>query len=161
MVLPYINMNPPQAYTCFPSWTPLPPRTIPLGHLSAPAPSIQNHASNLDWRFVFWMLSFKSSFSLSSFTFIKRLFNSSSVSAISVHLFAYLRLLIFLLATLISAYDSSSLTFQMMYSVYKLNNPGDNMQPWCTLSPILNQSVVPYPVLTVASWSAYRFLGRL
>ena len=27
----------------------LPPRTIPLGHLSAPAPSIQYHASNLDW----------------------------------------------------------------------------------------------------------------
>ena len=30
----------------------LPPRTIPLGSLSAPAPSIQYHASNLDWRFV-------------------------------------------------------------------------------------------------------------
>ena len=30
----------------------LPPGTIPLGRLSAPAPSIQNHASNLDWRFV-------------------------------------------------------------------------------------------------------------
>ena len=54
MVLPYINMNPPQVYTCSPSWTPLPlpPRTIPLGHFSAPAPSIQYHASNLDWRFV-------------------------------------------------------------------------------------------------------------
>ena len=25
MVLPYINMNPPQVYTCSPSWTPLPP----------------------------------------------------------------------------------------------------------------------------------------
>ena len=25
MVLPYINMNPPQAYTCSPSWTLLPP----------------------------------------------------------------------------------------------------------------------------------------
>ena len=24
MVLPYINMNPPQVYTCSPSWTPLP-----------------------------------------------------------------------------------------------------------------------------------------
>ena len=28
----------------------LPPRTIPLGHPSALAPSIQYHASNLDWR---------------------------------------------------------------------------------------------------------------
>ena len=33
---------------------------------------------------VFWMLSFKPAFSLSSFTFIKRLFSSSSVSAIRV-----------------------------------------------------------------------------
>ena len=29
----------------------LPPNTIPLGHPSAPAPSIQYCASNLDWRF--------------------------------------------------------------------------------------------------------------
>ena len=27
LVLPYINMNPPQVYTCFPSWTLLPPGT--------------------------------------------------------------------------------------------------------------------------------------
>ena len=37
---------------------------------------------------------------------------------------------------------------------------GDNIQPWCTPFPIWNQSVVPYPVLTVASWPAYRFLKR-
>ena len=30
----------------------LPPCTIPLGRLSAPAPSIQYHASNLAWRFI-------------------------------------------------------------------------------------------------------------
>ena len=34
----------------------LPPRTIPLGRLSAPAPSIQYHASNLDWWFVSYMI---------------------------------------------------------------------------------------------------------
>ena len=34
----------------------LPPRTIPLGHLSAPAPSILYPASNLDWRFVSYMI---------------------------------------------------------------------------------------------------------
>ena len=43
---------------------------------------------------VFWKLSFKPAFSLSSFTFIKRLFSSSSLSAIRVVLSAYLRLLI-------------------------------------------------------------------
>ena len=42
------------------------------------------------------MLSFKSTFSLSSFIFIKRLFSSSSLSAIRVVSFVYLRLLIFL-----------------------------------------------------------------
>ena len=34
----------------------LPPHTIPLGHLIAPAPSIQYHASNLDWRLVSYMI---------------------------------------------------------------------------------------------------------
>ena len=45
---------------------------------------------------VFWMLSFKQTFSLSSFTSIKRLFSSSSLSAVRVVSSAYLRLLIFL-----------------------------------------------------------------
>ena len=34
------------------------------------------------------------------------------------------------------------------------------MQPWRTPFPIWNQSGVPCPVLTVASWPAYRFLKR-
>ena len=74
---------------------------------------------------------------------------------------AYLRLLIFLLAILIPACASSSPAFLMMYSAYKLNKQGDNIQPWCTPFPIWNQSVVPCPVLTVASWPAYRFLRWL
>ena len=41
---------------------------------------------------VFWILSFKPTFSLSSFTFIKRLLSSSSLSAIRVVSSAYLRL---------------------------------------------------------------------
>ena len=94
---------------------------------------------------VFWMLSFKPNFSLSSFTFIKRLF-SYSISAIRVVSSAYLRLLIFLLAILIPACASSSPAFHMMYSAYKLNMQGDNM-PWHTPFPICNQSVVPCPVL--------------
>ena len=108
----------------------------------------------------FLKLSFKPTVSLSSFTFIKRLFSYSLLSAIRVVLSAYLRLLIFLLAILIPACTSSSPAFLMMYSAYKLNKQGDNIQPWCTPFPIWNQSVVPCPVLTVASWSAYRFLRR-
>ena len=45
---------------------------------------------------IIWMLSFKSAFSLSSFTFIKRAFSYSSLSAVRVVSSAYLRLLIFL-----------------------------------------------------------------
>ena len=42
----------------FPSWTPshLPPHTIPLGHPSAPTPSFLYPASNLDWRFISYMI---------------------------------------------------------------------------------------------------------
>ena len=109
--------------------------------------------------FIFWMLSFKPAFSLSSFTFIKRLF-SSSLSAIRVVSSAYLRLLIFLPAILIPAWASSSLAFFMMYSEYKLNIQGDNIQPWHTPFQIWNQSMVPCLVLIVASWPAYRFLRR-
>ena len=103
---------------------------------------------------------FKPTFSLSTFIFIKRLFSSSLLSAIRVMSSAYLRLLMFLLAVLIPAYVSSSLTFHMIYYAYKLNKQGDSIQPWCTPFSILNQSVVSCPVLTVASWPAYRFLRR-
>ena len=47
-----------------------------------------------------------------------------------------------------------------MYSAYKLNKQGDNIQSWHTPFPIWNQSIVPCPVLTVVSWPAYRFLRR-
>ena len=73
---------------------------------------------------VFWMLSFKPTFSLSSFTFIKRLFSSSLLSAIRVVSSTYLRLLVFLPAILISACASTSLAFHLIYSAYKLNKQG-------------------------------------
>ena len=89
------------------------------------------------------MLGCKPAFSLSSFTFIKRLSSSSSLSSIRVMSSAYLWLLIFLPAILIPACAS----FYMMYSAYKLNKQGDNIQPCHTPFPIWNQSVVPCPVL--------------
>ena len=84
-------------------------------------------------------------FSLSSFTFIRRLFGSSLLSAIRMVSPSYLRLLIFLPAILIPACASSSPAFSMMYSAYKLKKQGDNIKPWCTPFPILNQSIVPFP----------------
>ena len=46
-------------YSCVPNPEPsslLPPHTIPLGRPSALAPSIQYHASNLDWHLVSYMI---------------------------------------------------------------------------------------------------------
>ena len=70
--------------------------------------------------FFFLMLNFKPALSLSSFTFIKRLFSFSSLSATKIVSSAYLRL-IFLLESLIPACDLSRLAFHMIYSAYKLN----------------------------------------
>ena len=100
-----------------------------------------------------WMLSFKPAFSLSSFTFIKRL---CFLPLGWWHL--HIWLLVFLPAILIPACPSSNLAFRMTHSAYKLNKQGDNLQPWWIPFLICNQSVVPCPVLTVASWPAYRFL---
>ena len=66
----------------------------------------------------------------------------------------------YFLSNLDSSLESSSPTFRMMYCTYKLNKQGDTIQPWRTPFPIWNQSVVSCPVLTVASFPAYRFLRR-
>ena len=126
------------------SWLQLPsavilePKKINSLTISIVSPSICHEVLGPDAMIlVFWMLSFKPSFSLSSFTFIRRLFSSSSLSAIKVLSPAYLTLLIFLLPILIPAYASSSPAFLMMYSAYKLNKQGDNMQPWRYSFPYL------------------------
>ena len=77
---------------------------------------------------IFWILSFKPAFSLSSFTFIKRLFSSSSLSAIMMMSSAYLRLFIFLPENLIPACASSSRA-----TVYSL----DVLLSWFGISPLL------------------------
>ena len=79
---------------------------------------------------VFLMLSFKSAFSPSSFSLIKVLFSFSSLSAVRMASSAYLRLLIYLPAILIPAYDSSSSAFRMMCSAYELNKQSDDIQSW-------------------------------
>ena len=107
----------------------------------------------------FLILGFKLTLSL-SFTIIKRLFSSSSLSAIRVMLSAYLSLLMFLPLILNPACNSFSPAFLMMCSAYRFNKQGDRRQLCCILFSILNQSVVPSRVLTAASWRAYRFLRK-
>ena len=137
------------------------PPKLKFATVSTVSPSICHEVMGLDAMiFVFWMLNFRPTFSLSSFIFIKRLF-SSSLSAIRVMPSAYLRLLLFLPAILIPACASFNPEFLMMYSAYKLNKQGDSIQPWCTPFLIWNQSVVPCPVLTVASWPIISLLGSI
>ena len=97
-------------------------------------------------------------FHLTFFSLIKRLFSSSLLSAISMVSFTYLKLLMFLPPTLIPACNPSSPAFLMIYSVYISNKQGDSRQPWRPPLSFLKQSVVPNRVLTVASWSTYKFL---
>ena len=74
---------------------------------------------------VFWTLSFKPTFALSSFTLIKWLFSSSLLSFIRVVSSTQMRLLTFLLAIFIPACALYSPAFLMMYSAYKLNKQGE------------------------------------
>ena len=95
----------------------LKPRKIKLITISNISPSICHEVIGPDAMIlVLWMLSFKPAFSLFSFTFIKRLFSSSSLFVIRVVPSAYLRLLIFLPAVLIPACASHTQRFS-----------------WCTL----------------------------
>ena len=104
-------------------------------------------------------MSFKPAFSL-SFHFHQETLRFSSFSAVRVVSSAYLSSLIFLLAILILACDSSSPALPMTYSAYKLKKQGDNIQSCLPPFPILYQSVIPCKVLIVASWLTYRFLRR-
>ena len=87
----------------------LEPKKIKSVTVSIVSPSICHEVMGPDAMiFVFWMLSFKPAFSLSSFTFIKRLFSSFSLSATRLISSVYLRLLISLPAILIPVCDSPS-----------------------------------------------------
>ena len=111
----------------------LEPRKIKSVTVSTVCPSICHGVMGSDAIIlVFGMLSFKPTFSLSSFTFIKRLFSSSLLSVIRVVSSAYLGLLMFLLAILIPAYDSSSPAFLMMHSAAGVNTqpPVALAKPW-------------------------------
>ena len=103
---------------CQVSWLQLPsavilePRKIKSDTVSTVSPSIFHEVMGPDAMIlVFSMLSFMPTFSLSTFTFIKRLFSSSSLSAIRVVSSAYPRLFIFLPA-IKGKFDSSLCFFQ-------------------------------------------------
>ena len=100
-----------------PSAVILEPQKENLSYAYIVSPSICHEVMGLDSMIlVFWILSFKQVFSLYSFTFVKRLFSSSLLSAIRVVSSGYWRLLLFLPTILIPACAPFSLEFRMMYS---------------------------------------------
>ena len=105
--------------------------------VSTVSPSICHEVMGSDAiNLAFWILNLKPAFLLSFCTIFKRLFSSSLLSVIRVVSSVYLRLLIFLPGILIPACVSSSPAFCKMYSAYKLNKQGDNIQLWRNPFPI-------------------------
>ena len=84
LVLPYIDMDPTRVYMRSKYEPPshLPPHNISLGHPRAPAPSILYPASNLDWRFVSYMILYM--FQCHSFHFLKK-FIYSLLAVLGLH----------------------------------------------------------------------------
>ena len=138
-----------------PSAVILEPRKIKSVTVSSVSPSVSHEVMGP----MPWSLFFECWVYISFFT---PLWPSSRGSLVPLHFLSvewYLILFIFLLAVLIPACASSGSAFRVIYCAYKLNRQGDNILPWRTPFPTLNQSIVPCPVVTVASWPAYRFSG--
>ena len=127
MVLPYINMNLPQIYTCSPSWTLLPP------------PSLY-HPSGSSLYFNKTLLHKSSEQS----SLVSGPGLNSPPGAKNPSVFAWFNnnLSLFLPENLIPACNSSSLACSMMCSVYKLSKQSDNKQPYKVSQSFFN----PEPV---------------
>ena len=129
----------------------LEPKKIKSVTVSIVSPSICHEVMGPDAMiFIFWMLNFKPAFhsphspsSIDSLVPV-RFLPLEWLSSTS------LRLSKFLLEILIPVCESSSPAFHMMNCAYKLNKQGGKIQAWYSPFPILKQSVVPCPVLTVA-----------
>ena len=110
-----------------PSAVILEPKKIKSGSVSSVFPSFGHEVMGLcAMILVLWMWYFKPAFH-SSLSSSSKLCSSFSLSAIKVVLFAYLRLLAFLLRILNLASASSSLAFLLMYTAYMLNKQGENI----------------------------------
>ena len=132
----------------------LEPKKIKSFTVSIISQSICHEVMGMDAMILgFQMLHFKPVFSLSSFTFIKRLFSFSPLSAITVVSFAYWSCWYFS-RQLIPACDLPSLAFHLIYSAYKLNKQGDNTQP-CLLSQFGNRNCTTFHFALIKSKGLY------
>ena len=105
-----------------PSAVILKPKKVKSVTVSIVSPSICHEVMGPDAMiFIFWMLSFKLTFSLSSFSFIKRLFSSSSLSVVRVVVSAYPMLLGISPGNLDSSLGFIQPGIPLIYCVYRLN----------------------------------------
>ena len=91
---------------------------------------------------VFWMLSFKTNFFTLLFHFHQEAFKFLFTFCHKGGVICISEVIDISPGNLDSSLCFFRPTFLMMYSAYKLNKQGDNIQPWCTPFPIWNQSVL-------------------
>ena len=132
--------------------------------------------------FIFWMLSFKAAFSLSSFTFMKRLFSSSLLSSIRcLHIWGYSYFswqswfqLVYdhrILDILIFRHRNSALTIcfshwssTKIHSVHKIFNPASRSENVCFLFLCLLKvyaSISLLKLLKYISWTSETIFIRV
>ena len=139
----------------------LKPKKIKFVIVSCFSPSICQEVIGLDAMiFIFWILSFKPAFH-------SPLSPSLRGSLVPLH---FLPLECYLCIWGISVYlrNPGNLDSNLWFIQPGISHDilcvevkqGDNIQSCCTPFPILNQSVVPFKVLTVDSWLGYRLLRR-
>ena len=175
MVLPYINMNPPQVYTCSPFWTLLPPPSPyhPSGSAQCTSPKhpVSCIEPGLVTRFIYDIIHVSMPFSqiippLPSPTESKRLFYTS-VSLLLCRIQGYCYRLskfhIYALVYCIGVFLSGLLHSDPAISLLGIHTEETRIErDTCTPMFITALFIIarPCPVLTVASWPAYRFLRR-
>ena len=118
------------------------------------SPTICHEVKGLDAMIlVFLIFNLKLGFSLSSFTLIKRFFSSSLLCAIKSGIICLSE---------VSCFSCLSWFQLVTHPAWHFSwcAQGDSWQPSHTPFSVLNQSVVPYRVLTVASWPTLRFLRK-
>ena len=141
--------------------------------VSIVSPSIYHEVMGLDAMIsVFWMLSFKPNFSLSSFTFIKRIF-SSSLSAIRVVSSVYLRLFVLILkydqwvifdvttAIVLGCHDPYSYEMLNLIKKYVCSDWSTNQPFPLFLSWSLFPALIPWDTTTLKSGQLITLQGPL
>ena len=154
-----------------PSAVILEPKKIKSVTVSTVSPSICHEVMGPDAMiFVFWMLSFQPTFSFSTFTFIKRFFSSSSLSAIWMVSSAHLRLwnnlpkmgtrenLTCLLRNLYAGWEATVRTGHGTTDWFQI---GKGLRQGCVLSPCLFNLYAESHIGETLGWQKHKLESGL